>query len=55
VREEVERVIRRAASVLPRGNMSEVLITADRLLESGEDTSVRSLMRFLAASDAVVR
>jgi len=54
VREEVERVIRRAASLLPRGNMSEVLITADRLLESGEDASVRSLMRFLAANDGVV-
>ncbi len=51
VREEVERVIRRAAGVLPRGNLSEVLIAADRLLESGEDASVRALMRFVSAGD----
>lgn len=55
VREEVERVIRRAAGVLPRGNISEALITADRLMESAEATSVRSLLLFLSASDAVVR
>jgi hypothetical protein len=54
VREEVERVIRRTAGVLPRGNISEVLIAADRLLESGEDASVRSLLRFLSAGDAAI-
>jgi hypothetical protein len=55
VREEVERVIRRAAGVLPRGNISEALIAADRLMERAEDTSVQSLVRFLSTSDAVVR
>jgi hypothetical protein len=54
VREEVERVIRRAAGVLPRRNISEALITADRLLESAEHTSVRSLLQCLSTSDAIV-
>ena len=51
VREEVERVIRRAAGMLPRGNVSEALIAADRLLEMGEEKSVRSLMRAVASLD----
>ena len=55
VREEVERVIRRAAAVLPRGNVAEALIAADRLMESAEDTSVRSLQRYLSTSDAILR
>ena len=53
VREEVERVIRRAAGMLPRGNVSEALIAADRFLEKGEDRSVRSLMRTVASMDPV--
>jgi hypothetical protein len=51
VREEVERVIRRAAGMLPRGNVSEALIAADRFLEMGEDRSVQSLMRATASMD----
>ena len=50
VREETERVIQRAAGMMPRSNVAEAMITIDRFLERGEDASVQSLVRALAAA-----
>jgi signal transduction histidine kinase len=47
IREEVERIIRRASNAVPRGGVAEALLAAERFIEAGEAASVLALDRAL--------
>ena len=53
LREEVERVVRRAGAGMNERGVSEALIVVERFLEQGEDASVRSLEQAHAEHAAV--